>query len=179
MHNRDLGGRDVADGHGDKTGAYTVPGVIGGLGTGDGRDAVHGGPHDDADAVGRGRHIQPAVHEGLLGCGERVLHEGVHRAREGFGHIVDRVKALEFGRDLNRKAGRVKARDGADAADTCGQRLPVRRDVQADGRQRAHAGDYEFILCQSLVTIFPGNVSFAYHYTKKNGKAKDFGKLQF
>ena len=156
MRNGDLRGGDVADGHRHEAGADAVARVERGLCLRDRGHAIHRRTHHDADAVGLARNRKPAVPERLLRGSESELHEGVHRARERLGHVVDGGETLQLGRDLHGQAGCVETGDRAYTAAAGLERLPVGGDPDADGRYRAHAGDYQCFFCHthSSISIF-------------------------
>ena len=145
-----LRGGNVADGHGHKARADALARVIGGLRACDCGHAVHGRAHDDADPVGVCCDVQTAVAQRFLGRDKRILHERVHGAREGLGHVGGRVEVLELGCNLYGQVGCVKAGDAADAALARGQRLPIGRNAHPDRGDRAHAGNYKFCLIQMV-----------------------------
>ena len=101
-------------------------------------DAVQGGPHDDADAVGAGK---PGLQDRLLRRGVGILRIRLHVKDEARGHEVLRMELPHLRSAVDGQGRRVDLPDLADAAHAAHKTVPIGRDADADGRYRAYAGD--------------------------------------
>ena len=156
VRDSDLRGSNVADGHRNEARADALALIEGRLRLRNGRYAIHGGAHDDADAVGLALDGNAAVRDGLLRRDESELHERVHRARERLRHIGGRIEILELRRDLHGHFTCIKARDFAHTARSFLERVPVFADADADRRHGAHAGDDQIVLfhdCSPFIIV--------------------------
>ena len=136
-----------------------------------GLDALHNGV-EAADArtdihaqtIGAHLHVLIVLH-GLVSSGQGVDRKTVVTLDEA---LVDatslRIEVLQLGSDLHRKVGGIKRFDEVDAAIALHQVIPYRRQVVANRRNGAHAGDYYssiFHISFVLLFIKPWSESFS------------------
>ncbi len=147
VRDRDPGCRHVADHHRHKVGADAArPSLaVPFLRMRHRTDAVHRGPHHDADPVRLRLHGKGAVVKRFFRRHPGILHERIHRAHKRPGQIRCRIKAADLGGDLHRQLRSVKTGDFTNAAYAVDQVLPVFRNTDSNGGACTHSRDHQFL----------------------------------
>src|SRR5690606_33381189 len=103
------------------------------------------GAEDDARTspllVREGRRVEAGVPDGLVGGDDGVLAEGVIAASLLAVEVVARLEPLELAGELGRERFGVEVGEGRRAALAAHHGVPEGGDAEADGGERAEAGD--------------------------------------